>query len=90
MTHTKGPWDWDGDILLNRDSGNVVIDNADYEGSWFVDYGTEYDAESNKRLISAAPDLLAVAKYARRFLNPIDHDVAFVDTAIAKATGGAK
>lgn len=39
------------------------------------------------RLTAAAPELLEALKYARRFLNNVEHDVSFIDAAIAKATG---
>lgn len=40
-----------------------------------------------KELVDAAPDLLEALGYARRFLKVEDHDVAYVDAAIAKARG---
>jgi hypothetical protein len=42
-------------------------------------------AEANARLIAAAPDLLEALKYARRCMDSIEHDLEFVDAAIAKA-----
>ena len=43
----------------------------------------------NARLIAAAHQLLAALKYARRMVNASKCDIAFIDAAIAKATGGA-
>ena len=34
-----------------------------------------------------ATELLEALRYARRFLKPADHDTAFIDSAITKATG---
>lgn len=53
------------------------------------DYDDRDQTMANARLITAVPDLLAALRYARRFLRAEDHDVAFVDNAIAKATGAA-
>ena len=44
-------------------------------------------ARAQRRLTEVAPELLEALKYARRFLNSDDHDTAYVDAAIAKATG---
>ena len=43
------------------------------------------DSIAYARLFAAAPDLLEALVYARRFLKAEDHDVAFVDAAIAAA-----
>ena len=45
------------------------------------------EGKANARLIAAAPDLLDALLYARRFLKPKEVDMAFIDAAIAKATG---
>lgn len=39
-------------------------------------------------LRAAAPEMFEALRYARRFLNDQDHDTAFVDAALLKATGG--
>lgn len=44
----------------------------------------EANAEFIVRACNSHYDLLEALRYARRFLNPVDHDVAFVDAAIAK------
>lgn len=56
--------------------------------------GREHHAEWFKglnhpdaQLMIAAPDLLEALKYAKRFLKSDDVDMAFIDSAIAKAEG---
>ncbi|MES2950254.1 MAG: hypothetical protein V4858_17055 [Pseudomonadota bacterium] len=39
-------------------------------------------------LCAAAPELLEALKYARRMVKALECDIAFIDAAIAKATGG--
>jgi len=96
--HTPGPWKFC--IAFEPERGEVP---PDYSGHGFCDnpaiYGAEdtfivgcdeydvFDNPDDTRLILAAPELLEALKYARRFLNQNDHDVAYVDAAIAKATG---
>ncbi len=78
MTHADEKWLLDGRLVYALNERGTNSFTAHVHGE---------DAEAKARLISAAPDLLAVAKYARRFLNPSDYDVAFVDAAISKAEG---
>ena len=77
QAHTQGPW-------------------SCVPGKFFIVYSYVDDepiavpkTEANAALIAAAPELLEAMKYARRFLKPADADTAFIDAAIAKATGGA-
>ena len=49
-------------------------------------HGTE-NREANAHLIAASPEMYEALKYARRFLNPEDHDLDFIDKALKKAEG---
>lgn len=40
-----------------------------------------------KHLVGTDTDLLKALKYVRRFLNPGDHDVSYVDDVIDRAEG---
>jgi len=96
MAHTPGPWRID---TTNGDDMNIVghprhpCTRYGVEGEWDVatveDLHEDHKAEmiANARLIATAPDLLAALKYARRFLRSEDHDVAYIDSTIAKAEG---
>lgn len=52
-------------------------------------YGTLFEADASfiVRACNAHYDLLEALKYVRRLPRGIDHDVDFVDAAIAKAEG---
>ena len=82
--HTPGPWrviethllPHDGDHVADMSNGLMVVANAKL-GAPLAD----------ARLIAAAPKLLEALKYARRMVKASECDVAFIDDAIAKATG---
>lgn len=90
-THTPGPWQFDGQVILDEDGSHV----ASPIGCDTVDCDDE--AIANARLIAAAPDLLAACE---AFLGEIDEIdacgqrhgigaeiIAAVEAAIAKARG---
>lgn len=80
--HTKGPWHTGGKddrVIYAADGyavGNANVFHSKHEG----------DEEANARLMAAAPELLEALQYARRFLKPVNHDTAYVDCILAKAT----
>ena len=91
--HTPGPWAWadvPGAGLQIRgpykDSTRLLFTEI-----WRALPELEWDATmvKNTQLAAAAPQLLAALKYARRMVNASKCDIAFIDAAIAKATGGA-
>lgn len=84
--HTPGPWavSFGTDVYLHgeRFEHNRHIADCDMD----MDLGKD-EREANARLVAAAPELLEALKYVRRFLRETDHDVEYVDAAIAKAEG---
>lgn len=71
----KGPMDVVGlSIGLGADEGSPAIRFTSI-------------SEPDARLIAAAPELLEALKYARRMVHASECDIAFIDAAIAKATG---
>jgi hypothetical protein len=79
--HTPGPWSvtllFDGDIRIKN------IDNGLNQNNLM--------REATARLIAAAPDLLEALQNLENDDGSIPHHAwAVVQTAIAKATGGAK
>lgn len=90
VQHTPGPWRVGNTdpLLFGRPQGNGSEPLGFVYGPAFPERSeVGQRAMANARLIAAAPDLLEALQYARRFLKAQDHDVAFVDAAIAKATG---
>ena len=96
VKHTQGPWYVEEQLYK---SSSYYIRGSDKNGqrlTWgsgavaHIPRSTVRPSLANARLIAAAPDLLEALKYARRFLRPADHDTAFIDAAIAKATGAAR
>lgn len=90
--HTPGPWDYrHSGYSVESDNWQIGLHND--EPLCIGLRGEEYMCvsgictEADARLIASAPDLLDALKYARRFLKPQDHDTAYVDGVIAKATG---
>ena|ERR1051325_5103529 len=65
-------WDHDSD-------GNSWRNQWDEQG--------RVDVEFIVRACNAHDELLEALKYARRFLKPGEHDTAYIDEIIAKATG---
>jgi len=86
--HTPGPW-----VYYYEKIGNQHIVWSD--NSRIVSLSMNDDAESNARLIAAAPDLLAVLQDLQEsagYWSEYDVPIGIVDrinAAIAKATGGA-
>lgn len=88
MTHTPGPWRYtnepfDDGMPYCRIMGGDLSPDFSTMGFRIVGVMREDDA----RIMTASPDLLEALKYARRFLNEKDHDVALVDAVIERATG---
>lgn len=90
--HTPGPWLYSPE----RDTHDFCIHTLDPKMSGphiHQDSGIVGSSEwtwindADGYLIAAAPELLKALKYARRFLNPEDHDVAYIDAVIDNATG---
>lgn len=77
--HTPGPWAYDGP------PENIIVWSGPESRVCFMT--SDGPAAANACLIAAAPELLEALKYARRFLRGLDHDVEYVDAAIAKAEG---
>jgi len=86
--HTPGPW-----VYYYEQIGNQHIVWSD--NSRIVSLSMNDDAESNARLIAAAPDLLAVLQDLQEsagYWSEYDVPIGIVDrinAAIAKAAGGA-
>jgi hypothetical protein len=92
IKHTVGPWGLSSQsptIIKQYDSlgeTNVIVGSASaYSGSPF--FPSDDEAHLNARLMAAAPDLLEALKYARRMVKASECDIAFINAAIAKATG---
>lgn len=82
-THTQGPWWRDDDGFIAAGSGETYVMIADGDCS---DLDID-EREANKRLIAAAPDLLA-ALHEVLSLCDRDSDIGrVVIAAIAKAKG---
>jgi hypothetical protein len=87
---TEGPWEY---VASAAEDGtvNYWIRPVAGQGTGWV--GDRYlcvsgiCTEDEARAMSAAPELIAALKYARRFLKPADVDMNFIDAALAKATG---
>lgn len=95
--HTPGPWNWFCSSLWNDDLEVSVLGVAGLSLSQAVVDGGEdgewVPSEADKRLIAAAPDLLAALIIARDRARGFMGDGADtlslpeIDAAIAKATG---
>jgi hypothetical protein len=90
--HTPGPWMVQTSNSVRRignayGDGNVCFATKQSDGCADLVFPNGGFNGPDARLIAAAPTLLDALKYARRFLKPVEHDTAFVDAAIAKATG---
>ncbi len=82
--HTPGPWTI-ADIMDDYGRVAYIIKQQPHVLEHTIE---EYKTiTANRKIMEAAPDLLEALKYARRRLNYIDSDLAFVDAAIAKAVG---
>lgn len=92
-THTPGPW-------TNERSGNywsILGPDRNLHGYGITSspvasiVQTSPEAQANARLIAAAPELLAVVRYALAHCNPTTGRERewddMVDAALAKATG---
>lgn len=96
--HTPGPWDGRQEYNDHRDEiiarGRVVaiIPVRKTTGVMSDEKRLESDqeGEANARLIAAAPELLEALTIAREYAlaDAEPDDLAFIDAAIAKATGG--
>lgn len=90
--HTPGPWITD-DYNPSDQYRHVMNGNgrcAPYIARLPLRSGDNptHEQEANARLIAAAPDLLAMLRKCRTMVGHPDN-VALIDAAIAKATGGA-
>lgn len=90
--HTPGPWERIHETIyaLTHAGWRKGVEQFKNRMTVQVSFDKDVDeaeAEATLALIQAAPDLLEALKYARRFLRAEDHDVAFVDAAIAKVGG---
>lgn len=84
--HTPGPWAFCNDTLCQANGKYLHL------GVWQESNGIGKAAEANKRLIAAAPDLLAALEMVVRGYGVTFQDAAIRDAAsaaIAKATGSA-
>ena len=82
-THSPGPWQFDGQVILDADGGHV----ASPIGCDVADIDDEPIA--NAQLIAAAPDLLAACERVMQLAVSVEGDEVFsqVKVAIAKARG---
>lgn len=94
--HTPGPWKMSHGGLPGDSGFSIASDNAEADNvkitaeCWpctIVSEDHRQELFANGRLIAAAPELLEALRYARRFVDPENCDVAFIDAAIAKARG---
>ncbi|WP_168990511.1 hypothetical protein [Aureimonas flava] len=87
--HTPGPWQLEGNWSANgRKLGGWVSTmhpSPIFELSPLVGFSDEIVA--NARLIAAAPELLAMLREARLFVQAQDHVFERIDAIIAKAEG---
>ncbi len=91
QAHTPGPW------AVSKNTRLVfgAQQGLGLEPLGFI-YGPSFEERSvvGRRamadcvLCAAAPELLEALKYARRMVKALECDIAFIDAAIAKATGG--
>ena len=89
-THTQGPWWRDDDGFIAAGSGETYVTIADGDCS---DLDID-EREANKRLIAAAPDLLAALEAVDAYLapdgdgeDPYNYIRAVIKGAISKAQG---
>lgn len=79
--HTQTPW------VAGEDGS---ISEPLFGGDWIADVRPHHNRDANAAFIVCAvnshDDLVAALTYARRFLREQDHDVSFVDAALAKAS----
>jgi hypothetical protein len=83
-TFTPGPWK----VTRKFEVGPVshAFDQTEGMVVPIADvFGDHRDADA--RLIAAAPEFYAIALEAREKLSADNHDVAFIDAALAKARG---
>ena len=89
--HTPGPWAVDGDDALwvnaiGREHEPVICDIVPRDADAFTD-----EDEANARLMAAAPELLEACRDALLVMSahacPAPKTIAFIEAAIAKATG---
>lgn len=94
--HTPGPWKMSHGGLPGDSGFSIASDSAEADNvkitaeCWpctIVSEDHRQELFANGRLIAAAPELLEALRYARRFVDPENCDVAFIDAAIAKARG---
>lgn len=85
--HTPGPWRVDVDGVIRADNGDEVFaSHGDTEGHYLA------ATPEDRRLIAAAPDLLAACERLLDAVERRDHKAKAVDAAraaIARAKGGA-
>lgn len=94
MTHTPGPWKWDGDYRgLASANGQEVLHWEPYEGMWL--HHRELNRDDDANLIAAAPELLEALEELSRVYANGDFESEFkpalkrAEAAIAKARGAA-
>jgi len=89
---TEGPWLREGTTVYALMHSGYRKGIEQFKNRFSVSVQTDREvtkeeAEATAALISAAPDLLVALVYARRFLRPADHDLEYINAAIAKAMG---
>lgn len=80
--HTPGAW-----VHGVRDDGSIWLSIGDVDGPGPHYQGDLCASPADARLIASAPKLLEALRYARRMVKPSECDTAFIDAAIAQATG---
>lgn len=83
--HSPGPWAKDkyGELCDARGERVMLADS----GVALAMAGVTDRDRANTCLFISGPEIFEALAYARRFLDPAKHDVAFVDAALAKARG---
>ncbi|MBN7763532.1 hypothetical protein JYP52_20540 [Nitratireductor aquibiodomus] len=88
--HTPGPW-----LVEPHGKTYALYSRRDdrYHGLRLVNLDDgDHNFEANARLIAAAPDMLEALKQARGWLQgwaSAEREIAIIDAALSKATGGA-
>jgi hypothetical protein len=87
--HTPGPWKIAGPNIRSEDGGLLFVQENAFNSKYLADYEPDpVEQAANRRLVAAAPNLLAAAQLAQSLLSEEYSDAYEVlkqlDAAIAK------